>query len=143
MEELKIAQEELSRCSGIFWTQARFFLTINTALIAIVTAIHVYAKAYQLAVVFIGVLGICISIMWLLHGNRIVRYLESTEECIIKLEQELNLYAKTKTYQYERFKRDDISFLERYHSTKLIKTCLPLLITLFWIMIILGLIFLN
>ena len=130
IEERKIAQDELNRCSYIFWNQAEFFLTLNTATMGIAALVLAYMNDYLFLMPISG-FGLFVSIMWLFHGNRIAYYVTLTEKCIMELESRAN--AKIKRYQIEYLtKKKNLSFLERFSSTYLLKTLLPLGIIILW-----------
>lgn len=136
---LKIAQSELNRCSRIFSTQAQFYLTLHTALLGMVALVFIYVRDYLL-LMFVNSFGVFISIIWLLYGNRIACYLRLTEKCIIELESRANI--KIKRYQTECLsKKNNLSFLERYSSSFLIKTILPCGIMIFWVLMLILCIF--
>ena len=132
IEERKIAQEELTRCSRLYWIQAEFFLTLNTALIGLSGLIFIYATHHWPLISFISGFGIFVSVIWLFHGNRIDAYRKVTVECIKQLEQSGNFKIKIALYQNGYFKRSNLPYLERYPSTKLTKTVLPLGIVILW-----------
>lgn len=135
IEERKIAQDELARCSHLYWVQAEFFLTFNTALMGLTGLVFSYRPHYLFLIPFISGFGIFVSVIWLFHGNRIDTYRKITEECIKQLEQSGNFKVKIVLYQNGYFKRSNLPYLERYSSTKLTKTVLPLGIIVSWCLI--------
>ena len=117
----------------MFWKQADIFLFLSTALISLEALVHAYTTPipyFYLAT--ISCLGFCVSIIWLLHGNRIGRYMELAEEYILNLETSASFDIKMKTYQKDYFKKKTIPFLERYPSSTLRKTVLPCILIFFW-----------
>jgi len=128
----KIAQEELYRCSELFWTQAQFFLTLNSALVGVVGLVFVYLASTQFLIFFVSGFGIFVSIVWLFIGNRIACYREATEKYIEDEERKGKCGIGILLFQNEYLSRRDRTILQRFSSTRLMKTILPFGITLLW-----------
>lgn len=133
VQEYAIAHQELVRCSHIFWTQAQFFLTLSTAMLAFL-GYMVSSKQYWVAL-GVSVFGLVVGVLWLLHGNRIGVYVRLTEARMRDVEaREQCLRIRVKTIQ--RVGLDDtrnLRRLERVPSSGLVRTVLPLSVCVLWI----------
>ena len=131
---LRFAQKELERCTNIFWEQARFFLTLNTAILGIAGLIFAYNPNPSFLTI-ISILGLFFCIIWLFHGNRISRYLQLTEESIIHMEDRIGV--KVKRYQIEYLtEKKNLSILEKISALSLIKDLLPIGMIILWLCLI-------
>jgi len=132
LEERKIAQSELERCSRILWAQAQFFLTLNTAALGAVA--YLLQGGLRVTAVFLCVAGLFTTAMWLLHGNRIGVYIQATEERIQKVEEQKDFVLKIALHQKERITtKAGLKLLERVSSMAIVKTALPLFIMALWV----------
>jgi hypothetical protein len=132
IEDRKIAQDELYRCSELLWTQAQFFLSLNTALVGLAGLTFAYVKNAEILPSLVSIFGIFVSVVWLLTGNRIGAYFKATEEYIMKKEQAGKCNCGLVVYQNTYFKNKSLPRLQRVSSTKLIRTILPTGMTILW-----------
>jgi len=133
LQEYAIVQQELDRCSHMFWAQAEFFLTFCTAILGFTG--YMLGTAEYMVAGGSSVFGLAITVLWLLFGNRIGAYVRLTERRIREVENEHpQLLFRIKTQQREWLNsRRILRRLERIPSSEIVRTALPVIVSVLWI----------
>lgn len=132
--EYKLAHKELMELYNIFWRQCSFFLTLNSALIIIVSIFHPRSLIFN---ILLSIFGMVICILWIFHGNRIYLLIQVVEEKLRETEDFKEFEMKLKRYQYKVLTKKELPLLQRIPGQIIRNTILPVMIGMVWIIVLL------
>jgi len=133
LEEYKLAHKELMELYNIFWRQCSFFLTLNSALIIMVSIFHSHALIFN---ILISIFGMIICTLWIFHGNRIYLLIQVVEGKLRETESLKEFKMKLKKYQYGALTKKGLPLFQRIPGQIIRNTILPIMVGIVWVIVL-------